>query len=365
MIAWLLALAAFAGAIDKGRDALVPPAPLGSISAPLAAASPAPLPNAAALAPGTQLLLPFVANLQTLPAVPSGGAAASGPAAASAAAVPPTAPSPAEVLAHLKQNWTLGSEWEAPQTSDPQALKLIETLQDAVRMANDTHRESVDSMLMTVDGMAHDVRNSMSATPMALAIIERSPTPTALDILRRAHSTAKTTISSYVQLARVGAGRLTKARAPVEVAEMMDNLSKNAAPLAAQKQITLELAVEPGTKVLADHNMLEVVLANLLGNAIKYTPKGGRVTLKAVPDLDLPGQIRISVKDTGVGITAEDQAKVFRGHRTEAGKKLAGGTGFGLQLVRKLVEAQGSAIELASQPGMGSTLSFLLPGVQP
>jgi signal transduction histidine kinase len=118
------------------------------------------------------------------------------------------------------------------------------------------------------------------------------------------------------------------------------------------------------------------VLYNLLSNAVKYTPRGGSIWVEACEATlgELPDEVRdavsqerrytqVSVRDTGVGISAEDLPNIFdRFYRTENPLKIeAGGTGLGLSLVKPLVELLGGRIWVTSEPGAGSTFSFILP----
>lgn len=115
-------------------------------------------------------------------------------------------------------------------------------------------------------------------------------------------------------------------------------------------------------KVPADHNRLEQVLLNLLDNAIKYTPSGGSVTLSAEQQ---ENRLAIRVSDTGVGIPPKDLSRIFeRFYRVdEARSREQGGTGLGLAIVKHIVHLHGGEIQVASEPGKGSTFTVLLTTV--
>jgi signal transduction histidine kinase len=101
------------------------------------------------------------------------------------------------------------------------------------------------------------------------------------------------------------------------------------------------------------------VVLNLLSNAIKFTPEGGRIDVAAVPRDEL---VEVSVSDTGVGISPEDQEAVFEEFRqVGTAAKTAEGTGLGLALSRKFVELHGGRIRVQSQVGIGSTFTFTIP----
>jgi signal transduction histidine kinase len=99
-------------------------------------------------------------------------------------------------------------------------------------------------------------------------------------------------------------------------------------------------------------------MLNLLPNAIKFTPEGGRIEVAAVPK---DGSVEVSVSDTGVGIAPEDQEGVFEEFRQVGAEKKAEGTGLGLTLCRKFIELHEGRIWVKSQVGVGSTFTFAIP----
>jgi signal transduction histidine kinase len=117
--------------------------------------------------------------------------------------------------------------------------------------------------------------------------------------------------------------------------------------------------------VVADEDKVDQILTNLINNAIKYSPKGGRVTVRG--SVDDAGRVVISVADQGVGIPKEHLPKVFdRFHRVDnRDTREVGGTGIGLFLVKHLVEAHGGEIWVESELGKGSTFTFALPQCPP
>ena len=112
----------------------------------------------------------------------------------------------------------------------------------------------------------------------------------------------------------------------------------------------------------ADAFRLQQILANLLTNAIKFTPGGGTVTLSARAER---GDVVLAVQDTGIGIKPEDVPKLFKEFERLEGSRThrAEGTGLGLALTRHLVELHGGRVEVESRPGSGSTFSVWLPAI--
>ena len=129
---------------------------------------------------------------------------------------------------------------------------------------------------------------------------------------------------------------------------------------AARRGITIDQAIDERLgEIRADERKVKQVLLNLLSNALKFTPEGGRIDVGARLDGDTA---EVSVADTGIGIAPEDQAAVFEEFRqVGTADKKAEGTGLGLALSRKFIELHGGRIWVTSQLGAGSTFTFTLP----
>ncbi|HIJ79854.1 MAG: hybrid sensor histidine kinase/response regulator [Desulfobulbaceae bacterium] len=142
-----------------------------------------------------------------------------------------------------------------------------------------------------------------------------------------------------------------------EISQRVVNLLKRNAE---NKGINLDLEINPQTEVFVDGNMLEVILRNLLANAIKYTDQGGRIRLFSQA---LTGYEQITVADSGVGMAQEDIAKLFRldVHHSMPGTNKEKGTGLGLILCKEFVEKNNGSLFVQSQKGVGSQFTFTLP----
>lgn len=130
--------------------------------------------------------------------------------------------------------------------------------------------------------------------------------------------------------------------------------------LAGQKQITISHSIDPGLNVSADLHMVKTILRNLISNAIKYTNNNGEITINA---LENKQYVEVIVKDSGVGISSENQRKLFKveAFHSTPGTHDEKGTGFGLLLCKEFVELHGGNIRLESEPDKGSRFSFTLP----
>ena len=148
-----------------------------------------------------------------------------------------------------------------------------------------------------------------------------------------------------------------------DVSVAIDNALVLVRERATRKGLSLEwqTTAKLGT-IRADQRKFKQILLNLLSNALKFTPEGGRIELRA---LRRDSHVEISVIDTGVGIAKEDQEAVFEEFR-QVGDAVhrREGTGLGLALVRKFVELHGGQMSLESELGKGSTFSFTLPATQ-
>jgi signal transduction histidine kinase len=116
--------------------------------------------------------------------------------------------------------------------------------------------------------------------------------------------------------------------------------------------------------IQGDETRLRQVLDNLIGNAIKYSPSGGEIAVEGAFDDE---SVRVSVSDQGIGLSAEEQARLFeRFYRVDSTlSRKTQGTGLGLYLARAIVEAHGGTIRVESEPGHGSTFTFTIPRQQP
>jgi CheY-like chemotaxis protein/two-component sensor histidine kinase len=172
-------------------------------------------------------------------------------------------------------------------------------------------------------------------------------------------------INDILDLSKIEAGRIELKPESFSVADMIEGVLTTVRPLAAQKQMALDVEVDPAlTTLVADTGKVKQILYNLLSNAIKFTPDGGRAGLRALRDAQ---EARFAVWDTGIGIKPEDQTRIFEEFQqveTTMARQYEG-TGLGLALAKKFVELHGGRIWLESEPWSGSTFTFTLPLSEP
>lgn len=170
-------------------------------------------------------------------------------------------------------------------------------------------------------------------------------------------------VNDVLDLSRIEAGRLDLDLEPIEVLPAVAESVAGLRPLADRKGHSIELAIPPGEHVRVDRGRLRQILYNLLSNAIKFTPEGGRITIEGARRGD---EFHLAVVDNGVGIAPDDQAAVFEEFRQVGGSaQRSEGTGLGMALTRRLVEAHDGRIELESTPGIGSRFTAVLPSAKP
>ena len=167
-------------------------------------------------------------------------------------------------------------------------------------------------------------------------------------------------VNDLLDVAKIKAGRLDLSPVPTPYQPLVDEVIATLTPLAEDRGITINKDIDVHALPCIDAGRVIQVLTNLINNAIKFTPPGGRVSVKAfVQDLELITQIR----DTGMGIAERDIPKLFERFRQldMSSTRTAGGTGLGLAISKALVEAHGGQIGVMSELGQGSTFWFSVP----
>ena len=174
--------------------------------------------------------------------------------------------------------------------------------------------------------------------------------------IRRSTARMKALIDDLLELETLGAKSLTLDVQPVESRDLLEDALIDAQPLADDKHISIVLDLSDPPKIDADPRRISQVLSNLLGNAIKFTPGGGTITVRA---RSRDGALSVTVADTGRGIAPDDLPHIFDRYWRPKGSE-AEGTGLGLYIARGIVEAHGGRVWAESSP-QGATFVFTLP----
>ncbi len=212
---------------------------------------------------------------------------------------------------------------------------------------------------------AHEFRTPLTSLQLAVHILLEqlagTMTEKQLDLIYAAREDCerlRNLVDDILGIVRVQSGKLELRRIPVGVAPLMEQAVNQHRLLAEERGLRLSHLPPPfGEEVFADPERLELVFANLITNAIRHTPAGGAIEIRAVPEGEF---VRFEVRDTGEGIPKEYQAQVF-GKYFQVPGSVRKGTGLGLAIARNIIEAHGGEIGLESEPGQGSTFWFTLP----
>ncbi len=173
-------------------------------------------------------------------------------------------------------------------------------------------------------------------------------------------------INDLLDLAKIEAGKMEMHLAQIDMAEMARNLIDFMRPLAEKKSLQLVTSIAPDLpQITSDAGRIQQILYNLLSNAVKFTPDGGVVELTLRPTE--AGGVRVSVRDTGIGIPPEKMSMVFEAFRQldESITREHTGTGLGLAISKELVTLLGGTIEVQSEVGKGSVFTVVLPAASP
>ena len=215
--------------------------------------------------------------------------------------------------------------------------------------------------------VSHELRSPLAAIRSCLSVaLDDLPTGTdshAVELISRAERRSRSLLDMVTDLLKFSRMRegvpLTYDREPVNLAHLAESVIESFAERAREKDITLTRDIKP-VRLAGSEDALQELLANLIGNAIKYTPSGGSVTVSTCPDGD---SVVLVVSDSGIGIEPEALGGIFEEFsRTERGRTYdPTGTGMGLAIVKRVVDLHGGTIHLESEPDKGSTVTVRLP----
>ena len=220
-----------------------------------------------------------------------------------------------------------------------------------------------DDMIAVV---SHDLRSPLQSISSAATLLEfenrGGSANRSLEAIKLATSQMDRLLQDLLDLSLIDAGQLTVTRELTDAATLLDDARTMFEPLAGEKSVRLECNIDPGLpQIRVDRNRMQQVLANLLGNALKFVPAGGKIVLSANLHAD---SVRIAVSDTGPGIAEHDIGRVFdRFWRADRRKER--GIGLGLTVAQGIVQAHGGEIGVESRKGEGSTFYVLLNAVAP
>jgi len=213
--------------------------------------------------------------------------------------------------------------------------------------------------------ISHELRTPLTLIISPVTEMLRKTGPSAeSDALRVVHRNASRLlrmIDDLLDLAKLDAGGLRLKVREVDLGRLAQEVAENARPAALAKDIDVAFSANSVQRpMFGDAHRIEIILTNLLGNALKFTPEQGRIDVRVTYD---DAGASIEVADTGPGIAEEERERIFeRFHQTDGSeRRKAGGVGIGLSLARELAELHGGSLEVESELGEGSTFTLVLP----
>jgi PAS domain S-box-containing protein len=242
--------------------------------------------------------------------------------------------------------------------------RVEQALLDAIVEAEKANRAKTEFLAV----MSHEIRTPLNsiggftdllATTTQLTPQQRRYT----DLVKIANAALLTIVNDILDFSKVEAGQLELDRHPFSLSGLIRDTVAIVSPMAAVKNLRVNVTIEPGAPetIVGDHSRLRQILLNLLNNAVKFTAKGSiTVDVRKQAAADDRECIRLSVTDTGIGIPAEHQRRLFE-RFSQADSSISrehGGTGLGLAICKQLVELMGGEIGIVSEEGRGSTIWF-------
>lgn len=241
------------------------------------------------------------------------------------------------------------------------ALALVQSLDEA----NTGLKQASEARSRLLASVSHELRTPLHSILMAAQLVRDSGLEQGAN--RRVRGLGATIegsgrhllglIDDLLDLSRIEVGAFELRPTPVVLGPLLREIRREMAPLAAEQGISLVIADVPGMLVVVDPLRLRQVLLNLVSNAVKFTPRGGRVRLAVRLEDEI---LRLSVQDTGIGIAPEDLERAFLPFEQVSGTD-APGVGLGLAISRRIAELHGGTLTAVSAIGRGSTFTVALP----
>lgn len=292
-------------------------------------------------------------------------------------------------FATLTRDYELDRIWRATVRGGEPSVEFVragpENRQLQVSSAVVRYRTQLRAILLLVDitdlrrlesvrrdfvtNVSHELRTPLASIKALVetlqdgAIEDRAVAHRFLDRVNTETDRLTQLVSELLELSRIESGQVSLHREPADVAGLVTTAAGRLHAQAERGGIDLVATVDAPLLVFADAGRVEQVLVNLMHNAIKFTPPGGRIAIRSFTAED--GFVRVSVADTGIGIAAADLPRIFeRFYKTDK-SRAGGGTGLGLAIAKHIVLAHGGDIWVESELGQGTTFTFTLPLAEP
>lgn len=259
-------------------------------------------------------------------------------------------------------------EWSAADAYAVRELRRNAIENDLARQVLRQH-EAVRKRDELVAVVSHDLRNPMTIIIMQCGMMQRLVSKdeskhtvrlsAALGTMEQATARMNTLIADLLDKSKLDAGKYPLKSKPLDVVKLLEEACGLLVTLTSHKNIELNCSSSEGLSIDADPQRLFQVLSNLLGNAVKFTPSGGRIDLSA---RQVDGKVQISVRDNGGGIHAVHLPHIFERYWSVRDGN-PNGSGLGLYICRSIVQAHGGELWAESEPGIGSVFTFSIPAL--
>jgi signal transduction histidine kinase/CheY-like chemotaxis protein len=275
---------------------------------------------------------------------------------------------------HFEEQWETarrlaaerGLLLERQAENEANLMALVDELEQARARAEDSSRVKSEFLA----NMSHEIRTPMNGvlgmTELALGLELPDEVRECLETIGRSGEALLALLNDILDLSKIEAGRLELEAVPFDLADMLRDVRALFVPRAREKGVALDCRIVEGVPdaLLGDPVRTRQVLTNLVGNAIKFTDRGEvEVTVTGEGREEGTIVLHFAVRDTGIGIPADKQARIFEPFAQADGSttRRYGGTGLGLAISSELAQKQGGRIRVESEPGRGSTFHFTAP----
>ncbi|HXU90369.1 MAG TPA: response regulator [Methylomirabilota bacterium] len=270
-------------------------------------------------------------------------------------------PVPGEVTGSAGSVWIVSDITEHKRVEEITA-RLLAVEQQARAQAEAANRTKDEFLAV----LSHELRTPLTSMLGWLRMLrtgrlDPAGVDRAYDVLERSTRLQAQIVEDLLDVSRIISGKMVLALSPVSLPTVIEAALESQRSAAAAKRLAITTEIDPAARLVADAGRLQQVFMNLISNAVKFTPAGGRITIRAVA---VGRSVEIAVADTGRGITADILPFVFEPFRQaeDSHSRQHTGLGLGLAIVRHLIELHGGVVSVASDgPDRGSTFTVTLP----